>query len=812
MALKFSQNELDQMGSVTHVVPEKEYSQGDYTAMFETFNTAGILNRRGELEKQAVNTSQFEGVEFNRDNLRANLAKRGIDPSIVNNVMVSPVDNWEEAEQRLGYLLHRKEASEQVQSEFSTSQQLLVGGAMSLFDIDMIVTGPTYKLGQAIAKSSSLATRVGNKLDNVAEVATEAPSKVRQITAGVATGGVIGAEIAVGMEMASGVYEEDSVTNAALLGMALNGTLSAFAAKAPVPRYVDEAKTILDKEAAKVEKLANAQQELADINKVIDEVQATQKAQKTATKELPVSQKQDVGRAKVDNRQQKINLKSIKDRAWQLVGSAKKDLKAAESNLNALNKVFKESGKKVTKAEEVNKAASIQEGIKKAFLKEATPIKGQVTKLTNQLAKLEGKVDTASLTKAAAITSKLALSEKKLRVLEAKVTRADTRLSKLEVTTKADLDNLKNTSKGQEIEINNRQHDRNDLKTKLERETSEHKAAKESFEGQRIAPREGQVVTGSATQKLEAKLAKYEADLSPEGIQALMSKQKTLENDIGKMSSDNFDIKELYGVRGEKQNAVAKLNRELEEVNMLQDFTKSATFKKLPEWMQKLVISPVEKLMASNNQAVVAFASMLHSGTMHHGLINNMNAWNIRLELDTEVNRMHKAIINSYKNAVQDGYKGKFASFEMEAASHAYQVTGKMQRQMFSGIDGTIVGLERMELAKAKVGAVTREHTSGNKHIDKAVDDYLDYYEAIHVRGEKLGMDAFKGSIGKGYIKRVYSTSKISAMGEEKAIDHLVEAQKAFAIDTNSLVTPDIMLEFRAKAYYSYHCVNAARV
>lgn len=775
-----NQKHLMRYGSQAGIQPT-EYAQGDYSALFQSMNSFAALAKRGDFERMEVDATPYEGIAFNRDNLYEQLKKQGKTPDVIDQVMSSHLTGWEDSIRRTAFVEHMNQVHQQVSENFSVPGMLAAGIPMALLDLDMLLINPTLAGVNKFRKAMNISSRMG-------KFATHAGA-----------GAFIGAESMLTYEAATGMYHDDSLINSALIGMALNGTLGTLLERGnkqgDIIRHTDKDGNLKTREEAKVEELAEANGRLDRLNTVITDFKALLSGQKETKAALKASERRDLGRAKTDARMADDILKQEKEYAKKVWQDTKSPVEALVATIKTARASLRKAESGITKATKATADYNKATADLKVARKEATPIKGQVTKLTNQMAKLADATDEASQIKAKELGKKLADQQKRLRKQEAKITRIETRMGKYDQDTPKQMELLKANRAGFNVELVNRTGDLAKAQRKRQEAKAEYDKRVTAHREHSRVPKE--VREGFETKTLTERLAAYDVPASPEGLRQLMQKQNVLTDDIAKMSDDDFNLSTVYGIRKEQQNYVEKLNRELEEVNQLKDFTQSATFKRLPEWARKLVISPIENLLNSDNNLVSGFASLLHSGTLHHGKINTHNAWNIRTELDNQLNRMHKAMIFLHRQAVKEGYAGKLEEFETEVAEQAFKVTGKMQRDMYTGISGDIVGLERMELAQQRAASLQRQHASGNKHIDDAVDEYLNYYEAIHARGQALGMEAFKGSVGKAYIKRVYSRGKIEQMGEANAIQHLVDAQVAFARATNSEIH---MEEFISKA------------
>ena len=784
--LGFTENDRLLSEMRTSTPKREEYQQSDMSALFQTLNTGGAMWNRGNFERSAVDMAQYEGKEFTQDNLKKDLETKGYAPEVIDQTLMSNQGDWASAERRANYVRDVQTKERQVQENFSTAGMIAAGIPMALIDIDSIAISPMLAGANKLKKAMNLSSRM-------AKVAHHS-----------ATGAAISATSMLAYEATTGMYKDDSLINSAMIGAALGGSLGYLVERAvhapSLNQTLDGEGKLLTKEESKVEQLTAANTEHAKITTLIDEVKATKLDQQTATKDLADSQQRDVGRERVDNRIGKEQRKQARDASRREWEDTKRPRDEASSELSGITKTLRELERGVTSTTKSIKALADEAIVRKTLTKEASPLKGQITKLSNQLKALGNSRSKASIATRETIGKKLDVLNKKLRTIEAKVTRSETRANKHPANPSEQLKRLLVDRDVTKVQASSASKVfKNAQKVRDEKKTAHKKASKEHDDFQ-LAVKKEEASASFETLSLQDKLARYDADLSPEGLKKLLEQRDLLSTDIAKMSNDDFNLKTLRGIQKNKQNYVDKLSKELDEIGKLNDFRQSDTFKKLPEWARKLVISPIEKLLNSDNAVVSGLASQLHSGTVHHGKINAMTAWVLRGMLDNRLNRMHKNLIYSHSQAKKEGYTGSMGDFESDVAANAYKVVGQMQRDLYTGISGDIVGLARMEAAKAKAGSVQRVHDTDNEWIKKATDNYLDYYEGIHQKGSELGMDAFKGSLGKAYIKRTYSKAKINGMGAEVAIQRITDAQEAFARSVNSEITPETMAIFRAKA------------
>jgi len=787
----FNFNESEQllMDSVSYSTPEKPvYKRNDYAALAEVMNSTVALVNRGEYEKASYDLSQYEGVQFTRDSLLKSLKDKKVSEDVIDRVMARPIANWNEAEIATAYLTHLKETEEQVANQFTTGSMIGAGLSMAIFDpTDFLLVSPILSAANKIKKATTLATKVG------------------AVAQSAATGSAVGTAAMLTYETSTGVYNEGSMVNAALLGAALGGSLGLVLDKAPLQKgltkELDGEGKVLSAEEAKVEKIRLANEKVSEIDSVIAEASVLVKEQKGVQKELTASEKLDVKKAKVDASLQKSQLETsvqtIKTLSEESTATAKTARDSLDSIINSKTKL-EETILKTEKKTSVFK--KLQEDIA-TLAKSATPIKGQITKLNNTIKSLQAKPITKEITaKLNSLEKQVGKLTKELNVTNTKMALAETKLNKFVEDPTISLKSLEeqrqllltSEQKAQELSTaKTTEADANLLKVKEAnkqlRDFRLREAAKEA-ERQSVG-----------TKDLQAKLAKYNADLSPQGLQKLAADRLTLTDDINKLlNDDDLSVSSLTQLKKVQENYVSKLNKELEEINNAKDFKQKPWYKKLPTW---LVISPIEKLLNSSNDLVSGFASKLHSGTVHHGLIQNKTAWTIRQNLDTSLDYTHKALRYNFVQAVKEGYTGKIEDFEREVTVEYLRGNSKIQEEVYTQMDGALDEAARLEIIKQRQASVQRSTFSGNKWVTKSVEDYARYYEKMDSIGKNLDIGAFKFTSAKGYLNRVYSESKIKAFGTpQDAIEQLTDAQIKFARATNGVVTDAVIAEFEALA------------
>jgi len=770
-------------------VPETpEYSQSDWEALGVTWNATLALQKRRDFERQTYDITDRADIPFTKDAMFDYFKKSDTDPLLLNNLMGYPINSWQEAEAAKSWFSYIQESEKQVAENFSPATLYSAGIALAILDpLDLTLVNPVLSTAGKIKKGLNLSSKLG-------------------LTAfGAGTGAAVGVAAQATFEASTGIYNDDSFIEAAVVGSMLGGSLSMLLERAPqqtsLTRETNSEGRDLSPEEAKVEQLRVANEEAANLTSLIEEVNVKVNEQKIVEQELGAAEKADVGRASVDAKLEKEQLDKSFNFARDVKKVADNSLKFVKSNLDALIKGVTKTENTLVKTEQSVPVYKALQEEASTLTKSASSVKGQITKLTNKIESLQKVATKESKATIQALQEKLTPLEKQLKDVGIKLTRVNTKLSKFKASPEESLQSLqkereallKQRDEAQVVfDTNLKTAQENDAKfnnLKEQRDTFTFRKAKEAAQRDSLE-----------TKTLKDRLAQYNATLSPEGLRKLSQEYKVVQDDLAKMNADDFNLKKLYGIQKTKQNYIKKLNDELEEFNKVKDYADLAVFKRMPEWSKKLLISPVAKLLNSNTDKVAGFTSLLHSGTVYQGKIPSRTAWVVRNILDNKIDRMTKAILYLHTEAVKKGYKGKITDFQNEVASNLYEVTGKIQRDMFTEIDGTIIGMERFKVAQERAGSVTRKHTSNNEFVNKATDEVLNYYEYIHSYGNKLGMEAFKGSLGKGYFKRVYSTAKIEKLGRDNAINTLEQAQVNFAIATGSELTNATRAEFRELA------------
>jgi len=795
--IEFDEEQTALMNQSTYLTPiEEESNQSDFSALAEVMNSTVAAVSRGRYENETYNTSEHDGTPFNRESLVEAIQNSETSPEVQDQLFASHITDWQSFEARRRYLPHLEEVNKQVQENYSTAGMLALGIPLSIIDLtDPLAVFPVLKAGNMVRKSLNL------------------PSRLARVAVGAGEGAAIGLTTTYAYEAFTGVYEDDTSINSAMVGALLGGGIKFFmdngAAQKSLNKDMDGNENFLDAAEAKQAQKDAAQKELDDIDAVLEEVGV---AQSNRTNLKTAERAGEATDAAVARNQAEVNAAKLDEEV-----ARTEKLKADHTPLVKATKEAEEGlGKKASRAEST--ILKVEKGVIKlteavAEIKKISKLvsttRGQITKVSKQIEALKNKRTKEANASRIELKAKLTRLQNSLEKKSKKGTSG--LLQKLAKLTKVKEDNIANTpelikSLHKEATESRKSQFKAGVTLKAQRLTQEghnnnHKVAKEARSAFKIPTQAKEGIRPSAfTDKIKALLGGVEDTLSPKGLKKLLDQRGLLTADLAKMANNDFKVSTLRGIKRTKQNFVDKLNEELVLFEKMEDFRQTPEFKKLSPEMRKWTVSPIEGLLNVDNDLVSGLASMLHTGTLHHGKVNTMTAWVLRGMLDNTLERMHKSLTNNWQLAKKDGYVGKLDEFEAEVLLNAHKVNGQMKRDLYTAIDGAIVGLERDKIVQSRVAGVARKHFNDNKWVTKSTDEVLDYYEGVHTHGNKIGMEAFKGSLGKGYINRVYSSKAIEKMGRNGAIKLLVDAQESFARATNSELTPAVMEEFTKKA------------
>lgn len=753
---QFTKEEQDAMNFQTNVSLPTQYERGDYESLALTMNSVVAANLKNQTESVINDTSMYDGSEFNKENLQAQIDMIE-DPNLRANLMQSNIYSWNHFINRTNYIKEIMSAEKQVSENFSTAGMLAAGLPMAILDLDMLVSTPILAGISKGRKALSLEDRM---------------SKIAEVAIG---GAIVGGASMAVYENTTGIYKEDSITNSALMGMALGGALGTFATRAskPAPDFYDT------KTGEKIDIAVRKEEELAKVNKELSKLDEAIAIQKNIEDSIKANQAKAKVANTADIAKTKDTLSSVKEELINTFNKAKENVVSLADELKgvkqARNTIIKQTADAVKEVQTLLKTK--ETNIVKAAEVYNLGVNKEITKLTEEL---NGAINANRPFKAIS---------NKLEKLKAEQKNISNKINEISTVIRNNNEMLKNSNTFiKDLEQNYLLAKKDsDLKGKSVKE----------YDARYTKDKK---IVSDYSKKLGVSIEKAQELLTKDGFKNLLANKGLLTSRIADIKEEKLD---LLGVRKEVHNYVKKLSNELEGVNkeLMSMNTLSDAGKllnKLPDWISRLVISPIENLYKSKNPLVSGLASMLHVGTLHRGLVETRTAYRIKQEFDELLRRHTLAVEYNYRQAVKDGYKGNKEEFETDVSQNIYKTIGKLQRDMSAGISGDKTWQERLEIMKK--ANINRTYFTDNQHIRNSVDEMLNYYETIHKRGSILGLQNFVGSNSRGYVKRFYDRNKIEAMGRENAIEHLYQAQKAYAESNNFPITKETLDEFRAKA------------
>lgn len=769
------QEYLDTSFSSQEEEEQKEFKQSDTSALATTFNSGVALYKRGIYNKLDVDLTKYEGKEFNKETLKASLQEQKYSPSVVEETLSSPVNSWEEAERRAEYVKYLEDSNEQVMQNYSTTGMITAGIPLALLDIDAVLISPTLAGVNKFNKAMNLS------------------SKVSKVASHTIAGSLVGAQSMLTYEASTGVYKDNSLVEAALMGAAIGGTLGTLIERSTgknLNRIVNQQGNTVAKEEAKIGQVAELNKQREDIESILEQLRTQKDSKKDVKEALKGTRQTDKGKVRFDNtlvvkRLTKDKEKIEADYQANRVEKTKfeEDVKPLKAQLAAVNKQLRDLEKTQVKIQEdtnnvsilTKKTKNLQEAIK-----EQEARKTAIDRPSGAVKDANAKIEELKLA---------------IKALNGDLEQVNARLNKLDKETPAKINVLKSENKSitkqlADLEAKSKDVLAKDAKLRLQR--SETNTQIKRFEKE---PKVRDIDKSFETMQLEATLAKYNADSSPAGIYKLLQSKNLIDEDLMKLAVDDFNIKTVTKLRTQKRNIVNKLQDELKGFEDIRNLEDIANAPSVPEWVRKyLLISPVANNSNSLNAAVRGLTNLIQVSTIHQGKANTYTAANLRYMLDTKNKRMVQGVLWNYKQAVKEGYTGKLAEFEKDVMQEGYSIVSDIKVQYFTGVPGGKTGLERVEIANQKTGSISRNYQTSNKWVQQSVDEMLDYYESIHKKGNDLEMAAFMGSLSKGFMPRVYSSSKIEKLhpditiARQKAISIIVDAQRNFARATGSAI------------------------
>ena len=292
-------------------------------------------------------------------------------------------------------------------------------------------------------------------------------------------------------------------------------------------------------------------------------------------------------------------------------------------------------------------------------------------------------------------------------------------------------------------------------------------------------------------------------EMPKEDYDALVKERDSLEERYKRVEDGTATIDDYKHIRKNEVNKLDEIKADIEalaeKVKTMEDVEKLIP---LPKWMTKILMSPIAKVWASPNAAVVGFANKLRQSTLNMGLINNYNAAAVKGVLQGVASKLERNIRNglvTYRKEVNPSITDK--EYKSLVMDEAFNVISKMQVAAREGIEAGLPYAEQLAKFNENLGKASKEFTEGlNEAVKKNVNDMLeDYFEYFHKRGNKANMEGFIKSPGKGYLPHIWDETKILE-NPQYAEQLLYEAQVKKFRALNGVETDEILAEFRQAA------------
>lgn len=570
-------------GSFVPPSDKPEYDQSTLGATARVFNTGVKLYQYGK-EQELVDTSDVDGLPFNRENLHKYLKENGYSSNVIEDVLRAPSDSW-------AYSLARANArrgDEQAEQQYAEEGGLgatAFGFLTGVVDVDTPLGGPIWKTAKALGKVKGVTGKAFQK--------AELP----------VVGGLTGAGAVATENWLLGnddVSPLDGALFGGLLGLGAKGLTYKLESQPSLNKFKDGQGRLLDEQEAKAEEVALKNKEQETLDELIEEVEQIGVLEKETAEAVREAELKDRKNNRVDRREAKTRLGRAVEYAKGIYEDASTTVKGVVDQVESL------TARTVSNAEEV---AGLKEAIK--FIKKAneerqkliTQIgskRGQIEDLQRRYDELKGVDGEKAKEKRKTIRAKLTKLKDEVRPTEARIKDLETRINKADANAPARLKELEEERKLLDKSVTARSKQlAKDISRRDEAQTALEKAQSE-FDNYGIFVSKEDAYYSKETLSLRDRLAAFGADLSTDGLKKLIAARDSLADEVtALLDADELDIKALKGVRAEKQNALEKLQKELDDVNKAVDFRTSDTFKRLPKWAQKFVISPIEKLLAS---------------------------------------------------------------------------------------------------------------------------------------------------------------------------------------------------------------------
>lgn len=779
-------------------------------SLFSQTNSIASQMMQERLNTQPLDLSEYT-APFSDDSMAEHLKNQ---PAwIASQMLGDKPRDWKEYATRLRWYKAKEASNAEVQKHFSTAEQLISGFTVGLVDTDMLIGAPVIKGAKAIYKGAGLLTKAAKISKN---------SSLAAKWANASEAAFLGASGAVASNMVfeaiDGIEYEGSNTNAALFGAALGGGIGVLANTLGkrVAKTTDAAGNPIDKDLERKVLQEQIDTHTAELKQMEDALKI-QKNLRESYKEAQGKSKNAVGTVKKKlEGQQKALKQKIKD-ANAEVKAIEKSIKEAQQ---AATKASDDLEKLAAKQRQHNTLRSEREG----YAKEAEAIEAKASALLERIQAV--KEELSGLTRNDLNTQHLRALRDKLEAnyrdlnKEAKFWRKEEKAldrklaQKKNSWTKADEDEMDYvrllSSESRNYVTRNQGFSNAAYVEGLQRELGVAEDSLNIINGKPtiddVKALSGEGPVTDVMTKAD-RLKSLATDIQE--FKAFLKEKDLLNEKIFKMRDKNFSLPSL--IRQQK-SVIKSLNDDIMELDGIfssenkksawSKIKESNAYKNAPQPLQKFVISPIERLFASATPEVRGLASLLHPGTLWHGFVTENNTV---FHIKERLNRQAKAAADnhrtSYKEARAAGYKGSETEFGAAVTEEIYRVNGAAQKEARAGIDKTLPPEKIHEKVQQKLNASRRVYTTSNEQIIKAVDGWLDYYESMAKIGTSLEMTDFLNIALKGYTPRRGSIDKIVRMGgEAKAIDHLVQMQKKYALDNNIKIS-EPELKARAAAF-----------
>lgn len=777
---------------------------GKVKALANTVNIGYALVNKTESFKDPVD-QEFKdkqyGLDFNQDNRIKYLTSRPTKFDGFNGYLLdNPATSWEDLYKKERYFKELIRDKEIVSEEVPLAGQLLGGLVFGLADVDTLVTAGFGTI-----------PKIANTLKNVYKANTV--NKIRAGVYGTAVGAGTGLTNEALYQEVTGDRNNDDLINAVIFGAGIGGGLGLLAGKSKVDTVtgrnikidpeLDRVKSeILQKEGtlkhAEKEKV-RYEETLGYINKQTDSLDPA-----TTMRNLELDKIQKADLDELDN----IVIKSKTD-----LDELGLTAKTTTKELNTLNKriteaskmadVVKESTKSLTKVEK--KLSTVNPKLELAVTK-LNEFKTQTVTANKKATKGYQKKLEQLTNKVKALKTEVSTLTKESKSFKSNIEKAPTKsVSKEEIIKAEELTNTLNTLNTKIDEVKNSSLTAVEKKKELKGLT---KRKKEAYDNLYTKYKDDE--------RLKVDFKKYEGVTKEQLTRDIVSKTNQYKELLTKLRNGEMTPDE-YLMQGSKfESTIERLSNEIKakefEYNKLNDyFEVLKTEKDVPDWIRKIIISPISKLQTSSNSKIRALARMLHAGTIHTGAIVGTTAHRIKSNLDNVMNKTNIQILSDYNKAVREGvYSGKYEEYKSELMTHHYKALDDLHdRANTYRNPSDSLEKQREDFINGLNSEQLKYSDSVPSHFQNSSRTLSAYYEGIHAYGKRLGVEGFMFSPSKGYINRVYSMDKINELGFDEAQAILLDAMLKKQANLGKTIEVD-SAEYLALKNKAYGAIKSA--